>query len=233
MRQTLLAKQFIKESKNQEISPALFNSAVPIQTSGWNRDVYFNPYYKTRLPYPTFLSMKGKEGALFYCIDKTRKLGEEIFNACIQNPHHLKRIKKEYLQLSKQIQKIYIQTAELSIQNATEPQLKKNISLVIHAMWKLNARLFYTIPIDENLLTNLVELNKLPIPANRQKLLWETAVRYGGISFDTRRKIYFASQLSKGLSLHTLSEQLNYFYTKTGFSAIDDPQTFIFNSSII
>ena len=108
MAESKTVKKFIKELNGLELSPPLFNSAILVQSSGWNLKKYFNTYYKDRSSSPVLIMMNDKEGIMYYSWGKVRKLAEESFLSYWNNEAWLKKRTKQYQILSKQIHKLYL-----------------------------------------------------------------------------------------------------------------------------
>jgi len=220
-----VAQLFIQASRNEEISPALYNGAMLIQSSGWNTRKYFKKYYAKDASFPIVITMNHTEGIYYYHFSQAQKHAEEIFTGYWKNPDILRQRFEIFHNLDNQISVIYDRITRSRIKCNQEDALRDDAIAIRDAAWDMNAALFFSIVFDEQLCLKLLGQVRSAITPDRVRSLWEKATQPISQSFDIRRRHMALNMLMHGASWEEMGERCQFF--EAHYDRVKDPSEVI------
>ncbi|MFA7209233.1 MAG: PEP-utilizing enzyme [Parcubacteria group bacterium] len=206
-----VAQLFTRASRNEEISPALYNGAMIVQSSGWNTRKYFKKYYDDDLSFPLVVTMNSKEGIYYYHFSQAQRHSEEIFLRHWKGQDILDQRFKIFHRLDDKISEIYEKLTYHYIALKQESEIKDDVIAIRDAVWDMNAALFFSIAFDERMCLGFLKQVKSDINPDRVRSLWENATWPVSHSFDIRRRHILINMIKEGCSWEKIGEKCQFF----------------------
>lgn len=207
-----LAQQFISELDGYELSPALYNSSLFIQCSGWNTDKYFSRFYRSKTSFPVIILANQKNGVLYYPIGKAKASGREVFLRYWKNISTLTRIEKELRTRAKLIDQKYNELSVSFINTKDDKEIISRLKIMKDLVWELNVLAFYAIYFDQELCVEYLRAAKSKISKERLDKVWSRMAEPVSISFEKRRQAYILGLIKAEKDWQELSEKCQYFF---------------------
>lgn len=208
----LLVEKFSRLVTGQEMWPPLYNSAVQVQTSGWNTKKYFAKYYKDKTPFPLLLTVKEDEGVMYFPVTKIKNIARERFRKYWRNPFSFSKLNKEFQRLSNKVDDLYSLLGHEKIKNSSEKALVGYLKTLKNAIWSLNTLVIFSIYFEKEDCAEFLTDNKVDLKNIALDKIWIKAAAPLDYSFDKRRFLNILASLKRGIPTEELSER-HQFYT--------------------
>ncbi len=208
---TTLADKFIAALGDQEMFPALHNSTIFVQTSGWNVEKYYGKHYLNKTPFPLLVVADKTEGVMFMPATKSKKLSEETFKVFWSNSLSLSERLSKYREQTKVIDNIYNKVISSDLSKEPFEILVQYAEQIKTATWEMNTIAFFSTYFDKEMCSQLLADVKSVINEKRLDIIWEKGVIPTSESFEQRRERYVVESLAGGNNWKELGVKYQYF----------------------
>lgn len=206
---TIIAEQLVKKYPLLVFEPPLHNSALFVQTNGWNNEKLFRRFFTDKTPYPIIVTTKGEEGILYIATNKNRAMLKEVFRNYWEEKGQYGKLLQEFSSLQKDVDELYEQLSYEFIAQEEWSLVNEALGLMLEKTWSLNALAFFTFVFDRPLCEELVQELQIAVDLDAS---WTTITTPRFSSLESRQKILF-DKLAQELSGDRLAQAAQFMVT--------------------
>jgi phosphohistidine swiveling domain-containing protein len=208
-----LSDEYLRLIGGRKLYPPLNGYSAFLQGSEYNTQKYYKKWYEDTVRFDLFVHMKEGYSQVWLPEDDMRRASEFGFREYLRDPVFFERRGVYMSESIRRLDALYARYTYNTIKSVGWDTLIPLVNEVRDIMWDVNATVVFTIYLDKQLCTDILEGENFQISDDAFNTLWDKATEPAFESFDKAQLIKFLTLAQNGTPWNEVIEACQYMLT--------------------